>query len=410
MAEYDSGKPPVEEDIRSEDHEFNPTLEPKSAKAWLNLLQESEDAFEDWNNHCDNIDRQFASLMRLAPLDRRKEYQVFWANCEVIKPAVYAKPPVPVVVPKFKDRRPVYEAASEVMERCCTVAFDLTRINDLMLLVRDDIVLSGRGVAWCRYEGAGGDSSYDSERVCVDFKSRRDFLHSISRNWREVTWVAAASYLTRSEARERFKKYSGDAYQEAEYKVDKDSKAVGGADNRERAKFWEIWHKGSKRVCWVCEGVEDILDEADPHLNLQNFFPCPKPAYGTVQRGSLVPVPDVMQYKDQLEEVNMLTGRIHALSDMLIAKGFYPGGGEVAEALQAAIAINTPGQVLVPIANWSAFGSTKEVIVWLPIDMISQTITALVMLQAEVDRAEAERALKLAAGHVREAIAAAQSL
>ena len=45
-----------------------------------------------------------------------------------------------------------------------------------------------------------------------------------------------------------------------------------------------------------------------------------------------------MQYKDQLEEVNLLTSRIHALSDALEVKGFYPaGGGELADAIQAAI-------------------------------------------------------------------------
>ena len=41
--------PPVEEDLRHDDLEFNPNVEPKTAKAWLNLLTESEDAFEDWN-------------------------------------------------------------------------------------------------------------------------------------------------------------------------------------------------------------------------------------------------------------------------------------------------------------------------------------------------------------------------
>ena len=97
-------------------------------------------------------------------------------------------------------------------------------------------------------------------------------------------------------------------------------------------------------MVWVAEGVEDILDEDDAHLDLQNFFPCPKPAYGTVQRGSLVPVPDVMQYRDQLEEINMLTGRIHALRDALQVKGFYPaGGGEAADAIQTAIRINDAG-------------------------------------------------------------------
>jgi hypothetical protein len=94
-------------------------------------------------------------------------------------------------------------------------------------------------------------------------------------------------------------------------------------------------------VVWVARGCEDILDEDNPHLDLQGYFPCPKPAYGTCQRGSLVPVPDVLQYKDQLDEVNMLTGRIHALSDALEVKGFYPAGAtEISDAVQTAININ----------------------------------------------------------------------
>src|SRR5436190_3667757 len=379
------------EDVRHDDLEFDPDIQPaKSAKAWLNRLQESEDAFDRWHDHCDNIDKVYASLERLATNNasgraiRDREFAMFWANCEVIKPTIYASAPVPVVTPKFKDRRPVYQEASEVMERCCIVAFDLTRIDDLMKLVRDDLALIGRGVAWCRYESAG-EGRYSSERVCIDFKGRRDFLHSLSSNWREVTWVAAASYLTRSEARRRFRKHSGDVYQSAEYKVDKDAKEIGGGDNRERAKFWEIWSKGDKRVIWVAHGCEDILDEAEPHLELQNYFPCPRPAYGTVQRGSLIPVPDIMQYKDQLDEINALTAKIHALSDALEAKGFYPaGGGELEEAINAALATHTSGRLLVPISNWASFGNTKEVIVWMPIDMIATTITALVMLRKQI--------------------------
>ena len=77
---------PVEADVRFEDQDYNPAMEPKKAKAWLNLLLESEDAFEDWNNHCDKIDKQYASLQRLSDMARDKEFQMFWANCEVLKP------------------------------------------------------------------------------------------------------------------------------------------------------------------------------------------------------------------------------------------------------------------------------------------------------------------------------------
>lgn len=375
---------PTNEDERHDDFEYNPALEPGKSLAWLNLLRESEKAFKDWNDRCDKVDKLYANLADLANMNRDKQFQMFWANCEVLKPSIYAKPPQPVVAPKFKDRRPVYQAASEMLERCCTVAFDLTRIDDLMLLVRDDVAMVGRGVAWLRYE-TKKESGQGFEKVCIDYKDRRDFLHSLSRNWREVTWVAAASYLTRAQARERFHSASGDEYQDAEYKVDKDANEIGGGDRRERAKFWEIWDKDSNRVVWVAEGCELILDESDPHLALQDFFPCPKPAYGTVQRGSLVPVPDVLQYKDQLDEVNLLTGRIHALSDAIEAKGFYPAGGaEIGDAVQAAIQTNTPGRVLVPISNWAAFGGSKEVIIWLPIDVIAQTVTALVTLRQQI--------------------------
>ena len=376
---------PIDDDIRHDDAEYSPAVEPRLAHAWLNLLTESEKTFERYNNHCDNIDKQFASLERLADQVRDKQFQLFWANCEVIRPAIYSQAPVPVVVPKFKDRRPVYTAASEFLERCSVVAFDLAYINEIMLQVRDDTALISRGVAWCRYESGKGDGYYSREKVCIDFKHRRDFLHSISRCWYEVTWVAAASYLTRSEARERFHKHSGDAYQEADYKVDRDAKEVGGADSRERAKFWEIWHKTERRVVWVAEGVEVILDEDDPHLELQGFFPCPKPAYGTLQRGSLVPVPDVMQYRDQLEEVNLLTARIHAMSDAIELKGFYPGGSnEVADAVEAAVKLKTPGRVLVPISNWQSFGGSKEIIVWMPIDMAAQCITTLIEQRKQI--------------------------
>ena len=125
------------------------------------------------------------------------------------------------MVPKFKDRRPLYQVTSELLERCSNVAFDLTRINDLLMLSRDDLATTGRGVAWCRYEPSDKKRN-KPEYVCVDHKHRKDFLHSLSRNWREVTWVAAASYMTRAQAKDRFGEYSGDEYSKAEYKVDKD--------------------------------------------------------------------------------------------------------------------------------------------------------------------------------------------
>ena len=99
----------------------------------------------------------------------------------------------------------------------------------------------------------------------------------------------------------------------------------------------------------------------------------------------LVPVPDVMQYRDQLEEINLLTGRIHALSDAVECKGFYPaGGGEVADAIQTAMQTEDGRHFAGADFELGVVWRQPNPMLWLPIDMIATTITALVMLRKQI--------------------------
>ena len=43
-----------------------------------------------------------------------REFQMFRANLEILKPSVYSRPPAPVVVPRFKDRKELPREASEL--------------------------------------------------------------------------------------------------------------------------------------------------------------------------------------------------------------------------------------------------------------------------------------------------------
>jgi hypothetical protein len=364
-----------------QDDQVDPSIEPKSARAWLAQIEAAKEAFDDYQTRADNIDRLYSDLIRLAANERDRQFQLFWANVQVLGPSIYARPPVPVVVPKFKDRRPLYRTASEILERSTIVGFDLTDIDGVMKLLRDDLTIQARGVAWVRYETDDG-----VESVCIEHKDRKDFLHEPARKWAEVGWVAAAGYLSRKKMRKRFGKTSGKAYQDATYIVQKDDKENGAADNRAKAKVWEIWSKDENKVVWVTEGCDELLDEGKPHLKLEGFFPCPKPAYGTLQRRSLVPVPDIVYYRDQLEEVNQLTARIHALADALKVRGFYPAGAsDIGDAVEAAVKSNDDRRVLIPVSNWAAFGSTGgDPIIWLPIDQIAQVVTSLVELRKQL--------------------------
>lgn len=376
-----------DQDDIAEAGEFDETRKLKASKPWLALIDAYGKAgFRDYQDRCNGIEKQFANSERLASVARDREFQMFWANLEVLKPSIYSRPPVPVVVPRFKDRKPIPRVASELLERSTVVAFEMEDIDEVMRGVRDDLALLARGVLWVRYEAKGGKDEYSlSQKVCIETVDRNDFAHDPARKWKECGWVAKRSWLTKEEMRQRFRKHSGNAYQDAEYAVRKDDN--DNDDGRRTAGVWELWHKHKRRVVWVAPGVDVVLDEGEPHLTLEGFFPCPRPAYGTVQPRSLVPVPDFLFYKDQLEEINELTARISSLTESLRLRGFYPAGaGEIGDAIEAAVKSVDNRQILVPVNNWAMLGSgaVKDTIVWLPLDMVATTITALISLRQQL--------------------------
>jgi hypothetical protein len=371
----DADNPAVEDEGRKGE-------DPKSSRRWLAKIEEAEHAFKDWQERADNIDKLYANMKELAAIGRDRQFQMFWANIQVLGPSIYSRPPVPVVVPRFKDRKPVPRMASELLERSTIVGFELEDIDGVMRQVRDDLTVLARGCAWVRYESNEDDKG---QRVCLDPTDRKDFLHGPARTWKEVPWVAKASYLNKKNMRKRFKDVAEDKIKAAAYEVQKVEDGV--EDTELKAKVWEIWSKDDDHVYWVTEGVDVFLDDDKPHLELEGFFPCPKPAYATVQRRSLVPVPDMLFYKDQLEEINELTSRIGALCDALQVRGFYPAGaGEIGDAIEAAIKQTVDNQVLIPISNWAMVGSggVKDMIVWLPIDQIATVVKECVALRKEL--------------------------
>ena len=357
----------------------------KSSKGWMALIATGEKAFDTWQRKSDSVDKQYANLDRLAAISRDREFQLFWANIQVLGPSVYSRPPVPVVVPRFKDQRPLPRTASELLERAAVVTYDTQDIDGVMRLVRDDLNTVARGVIWVRYE-TKSDNGNLGQTCCIEHVHRKDFLHDPARNWYEVDWVAKRSWLTKTEARKRFSKASGNLYRDAAYEVQKDE-TTDQTDNVRKAGFWELWSRSQNKVVWVAEGCDKVLDEGKPHLELEGFFPCPRPAYATTQRSTLIPVPDMLFYKDQLEEINELTARISALSESLRLKGFYPGGAsELSDAIEAAFTKVSDNAILVPVSNWALLGNGKagDMIVWIPLDKVAKTITELVALRKQL--------------------------
>lgn len=364
-------------------NEAEPGIKAKSSRAWLALIDAQERAgYSTYQDRCTSIEKIYADLERLSSISREREFQVFWANIQVLQPSMYSRPPVPVVTPRFRDRKPLLLNASELLERTTSVAFGLEDMHYVMRQVRDDLALLNRGCIWVRYETKGEGDSF-SERVCIDHKNRRDFVHDPARNWKEVDWVGGGAWMTKKEMRKRFSKTSGNAYQDANFAKRKDDR--NNTDGKLKARVWEIWCKSENKVIWVSPGVDVVLDEDEPHLKLEGFFPCPRPAYGTLQRNSLIPVPDFAYYKDQVEEVNELTARISSLAESLEVRGFYPSGaGDLTDAIEAALKSRDKRRVLVPVSNWAMTGSGTKEIIWLPLDMVVSAITQVIALRRQI--------------------------
>jgi len=389
-----------------------PEPDSTSSRPWLDLIQDAGKAFESWHQRCDRAKENYASLKRLSNENGSKEMQLLYANIEVLKPTIYARPPVPVCKTRFSDRKPVNRTASEVIERCLMVSFDAERIHDTMLHVRDDVTLFGRGVMWMRYKTEGGqmagasggmvpntkqddqgadesDEDEDDdeegyaeaddffEYVCYDHVNRQDFLHEPVRTWSEVGWVARRS----EQGMRRF----GDSWREIQY-VEAENDTAEEYKVEKKAEVWELWHKGQETVVWVHKGSKEVLDRRDPWLDLDGFYPCPKPAYSVCEPESLIPVPDYLFYRDQLEEVNTLTGRISALSEALRLKGFYSAGGEdIGTALEKAFQSQDDNAVMIPIPTVAALGQgMKDAIMFMPLVEIANTISALVVLRKQL--------------------------
>ena len=365
------------------------------ARPWADLITDATKAFAVWQERCDMAAKNYANLKKLSNREGAKEMQMLYANMEVLKPTIYARKPVPVCKPRFTDRRPVPRAASELVERCLIANFDAERIHDKFISARDGMVLFGRGVIWPRYQTEGepqaqtpdtkiADDYSDgefNEYVCYDHINRKDFLHEPARDWSEVGWVARRVWLTPEKGKKRF----GDAWKGVHY-VETDNDTDENYKVEKKAEVWEIWHKGKNKVVWLNPKGDTLLDMKDPWLDLEGFYPCPRPAYGVCEPESLIPVPEYLFYADQLDEVDVLTARISSLTEALRLKGFYSAGTEdIGTAIEKALSSNENNAIMVPVPTVAALGQgMKDAIIWMPLEQIAATITALTLIRDKV--------------------------
>lgn len=411
-----------------------------SKNSWISEIEQSRNTSEmtTWNRACNVIRRQYR-YEDSARSNAARRYAMLWSNIEVLKGAVYSKPPKADVTRRYRDKDPTARQASEMLERGIDFQSEGADYDSKYKQVREDFLLYARGQARVIYEpemqlvasdndtldgadaqGPKAEAAHEQaaadpddategaseeageqeppevvkfEWVRILFVQREDFAHSRSRVWEEVTWVAFRAFLSRDELRKRFKEkllngtILGDVIPLSASTDRPDSNIAVEADEN-KAIIWEVWDKVAKKVRWVAEGWPDVLEESDPYLQLQGFFPCPRPAYGTQTNDTLIPRPDYVFYQDQAEEINSLTRRIASLEEALKLVGFYPAGpsGEGFPEIERA-ANPTVSNKMIAVKSWAAFtdGSKGGVpIVWWPVEQVVKVLEGCVKLRAQL--------------------------
>jgi hypothetical protein len=352
---------------------------------WYNCIAQYERTFKEWEGRADKIVKRYRDESRSRNNPNAK-FNILWSNVQTITPAVFARLPRPDVSRRFRDNDPIGRVASMMLERA--LEFEIEHYGDYASAMKQavqDRLLGGRGTAWVRYEphivgqqggeanGApedgfqvtedtdeaeteGGIYRENEERIeyeCapVDYVYWRDFGMTTARTWEEVTAVWRKVYMERDALVERFgEELGGKIPLDTKPETSKNFNEKMGEGSRE-ALIYEIWDKSTGQVLWLSKSMGKILDERDDPLQLENFWPCPKPMFSTLTTDSLIPVPDFVLYQDQARQLDTLADRIDGFIHALKVRGVY----DAAEPSLARLFTEGENNALLPVKNYAAF-------------------------------------------------------
>lgn len=345
---------------------------------WKREIDFAEKQNVQWVERCRAIDRRYQDDRDASEKSQRR-YNVLWSNVMTLGPALYAKPPVPSVARRWQTDDPVARQAGLIAERGLIFEQEQCKWDTTWKSCVTDYLLFARGTPWVRYEADVKGEDVGEQGIYWDRVHYPDFLHNPARDWSEVTWVARRLFLTRAALVARFGERGKECPLDYAPRDKNGNEIENTPDIFKKAMVWEIWDKESRRAVWMCPswGADDMpLDVKPDPLKLRDFFPCPRPLFGTLGSSSLIPVPDYVEYQDQARELDELTERISLIVSAVKMAGVYAGGADIVVQMLNSQAENK----LWPVDQWAMFaekGGLKGVIEWLPLDMMAAALTAL---------------------------------
>lgn len=224
------------------------------------------------------------------------------------------------------------------------------------------------------------------ERCPTTYVHWQDLKWSYTRTWSEMRWIGFRAFMDHEAMEARF---GEEIAKEVSYKNVRPQDTKNSDENdssyqnpKPLAEIWEIWNKETKKVHWYCESCDKELEQKDDPLQLSSFWPCPPFLAANTSTTLLLPKPDYMMAQDLYEEIDILTSRIHIITEAVKVVGVYDkNSGDVERIFTEAVE-----NELIPVDNWAMFaerGGLTGAIDWLPIEQIVGTLSTLRQIRDE---------------------------
>ena len=380
----------------------------------MHELKIAERRDEKWRNEASKIEKRYRNDHADLPA-KSKTFNILWANTETLRPALYSNTAKPDVRRRFGAGDAAARGGSMIIERAIEAMLDNSEFDVAMENAVQDMLLTGRGVARIHYrptmemqevrmglaevnsdtepftrfadengeerlpsfdnEGAffmSEEETVSSEKVEIEFIPWDRIRFGPARQWSEVQWIAFESIQTRQDMVDNF----GEKGKSAPMTVlpegyDEDLPE----DVVKRCRVWEIWDKRERKVIFISEGATEPMMEKDDPLNLEDFFPIPRPLYSVETDRTMLPVPEFTLYRDQADELDDITARINHLVNMLKVRGVYDAANE-----ELGNIFKTTEGTMIPAHNWQAFaerGGFRGTIDFVPLESTAQVLVGL---------------------------------
>ncbi|MBR3675996.1 MAG: hypothetical protein IKN71_02560 [Alphaproteobacteria bacterium] len=329
---------------------------------WQRKISEAEKKYADYHDLIEEIRSYYRN-------DRRRNKQnVFWATVETLKPFLYFKQPTPFIVRSRHSADEIESLAATILERALYWNMKQFDFDSVVKYARNDFLLSGMGILWEQYRPSfyyvGKEMLKHSEQVDTVYVNPTMFLADTKNVdvWEDVEWIARKLYLSAADIAEHFDNNAAD------YLLDRFGESA-------KISVYEIWDKPSKSIYYYSpEYPFDFLDVYEDTLHLSGFFPCPKPIMATLANDGVIPVPDYVEIKSLLDELDGVNNRMRLTMQALKVSGCYDNSfPELANILDKDV-------TLISLADFEKLkdsGGLRGIIDFAPIEQYITALSAL---------------------------------